>query len=105
MTTTKTQPARVHADTEVNDGSWRIAILGALLVLAFLLGAVRLLSQEGPNTGSITIRPLVGAYVPTGDQRSFLKDAVLLGAQGTWYSNSNLSVTGSFGWAPSKDKI
>ena len=102
MKTVKSEPPRVQEET---DNSGRIALVGILLVLAFLVAAVKLLAQEGPGTGSVTVRPLVGAYVPTGELRDFLKDAVLIGAQGTWYANSNWSITGSLGWAPSRDKI
>ena len=43
--------------------------------------------------------------MPTGDQRDFLKDAVLAGAQASYNFGTSFALTGSFGWAPSKDKI
>jgi hypothetical protein len=43
--------------------------------------------------------------VPTGDQRDLLKDAVLVGAQASWRVIPQLAVTGTFGWAPSKDRV
>ena len=51
------------------------------------------------------IRPLVGAYIATGDQRDVLKDAVLVGGQLSWYVIPALGITGTFGWSPSKDRI
>ena len=51
------------------------------------------------------VRPFVGAYIPTGDQRDFLKDAVLVGAQGSWRAIPAVAITGSFGWAPAKDRV
>ena len=55
--------------------------------------------------GSFELRPFVGAYIPTGDQRDFLKDAVLAGAQLSWRAIPAVAITGTFGWSPSKDRI
>ena len=55
--------------------------------------------------GSFEVRPFVGAYIPTGDKRDQLKDAVLTGAQLSWRALPALAITGSFGWSPSKDRI
>jgi hypothetical protein len=52
----------------------------------------------------LEFRPLVGTFVPTGDQRDLLDDAVFTGAQLGYRFTSNLALTGSFGWAPSADK-
>jgi hypothetical protein len=88
-----------------NDGAGRVALIGILVVLALILGAVKLIAQDAGVGARGSIRPFVGAYVPTGDQRDFVKDAVLVGAQASWTVSPNYSLTGSFGWAPSKDKI
>ena len=88
-----------------NDSSGRIALIGLFVVLALIFGAIKLLAQDNAPAARAAIRPFVGAYVPTGDQRDFVKDAVLVGAQASWNLNSNLALTGSFGWTPSKDKI
>jgi hypothetical protein len=76
----------------------------ALLALSLILSS-RTLSAQGTPTVPITLRPFVGAYIPTADQRDFLKDAVLVGTQASWNATNQLSVTGTFAWAPSKDKI
>jgi hypothetical protein len=55
--------------------------------------------------GRFEIRPFVGAYIPTGDQRDLLKDAVLAGAQASWHAVPALAITGTFGWSPNKDRI
>ena len=55
--------------------------------------------------GSFELRPFVGAYIPTGDQRDLLKDAVLTGAQLSWRAIPALAITGSFGWSPTKDRV
>src|SRR5882762_10336257 len=51
------------------------------------------------------VRPFVGAYIPTGQQRDLLKDAVLTGAQASWHVIPALSFTGTFAWSPNKDRI
>ena len=78
-------------------------IRSTLVALSMLLGGGAA-SAQAP-TLPITLRPFVGAYIPTGDQRDFLKDAVLVGTQASWNALDQLSVTGSFAWTPSKDKI
>jgi len=78
---------------------------GLVTLVALVAFSGRLLAQGSPSVSRGAIRPIFGAYVPTGDQRDFLKDAVLAGAQASLNFGSNFAVTGSFGWAPSKDKI
>lgn len=55
--------------------------------------------------GGFELRPYVGAYLPTGDQRDFLEDAVLTGAQASWRINPVFAITGTFGWSPSADRL
>jgi len=74
-------------------------------VLALVLATAKLTAQEVSVGSRGAIRPFVGAYLPTGDQRDFVKDAVVLGAQASWTLNSNFALAGTFGWAPSKDKV
>ena len=62
------------------------------------------LSAQAPG-GQFEIRPFVGAFIPTGDQRDLLKDAVLVGGQASWRVIPALAITGTFGWSPSKDRI
>ena len=76
------------------------AIAAGLLVLP-AVGA----QAQDQRVGAFEIRPYVGAYIPTGDQRDLLEDAVLVGAQGSWRVNSMFAVTGTFGWVPSKDRV
>ena len=101
MKTVRKESVQVHEGT---DNTGRIALFGLLLVLSLLVAAAKLVAQDAPTSRG-AIRPFVGAYIPTGDQRDFLNDAVLVGAQAAWNATENLSLTGSFGWAPSKDKI
>jgi hypothetical protein len=79
--------------------------LGGLLVATASAGAQdQILATRGANA-AFELRPYVGAYVPTGDQRDLLKDAVLVGAQASWRVIPQLALTGTFGWAPSKDRV
>jgi len=79
----------------------------AALALGGVLGAVRADAQDQVASGRsiFELRPYVGAYVPTGDQRDLLKDAVLVGAQASWRLIPEFAITGSVGWSPSKDRI
>jgi hypothetical protein len=89
----------------VDDNSRRMLSFGLVTLVALVAFSGRLLAQSGSSESRGTIRPIFGAYVPTGDQRDFLKDAVFAGAQASVNFTSNLAITGSFGWAPSKDKL
>ena len=54
--------------------------------------------------GAVALRPVVGAFIPTGKNRDVLDDAVLMGAQLSYRVSSNFSVVGSVAWAPSTDR-
>jgi hypothetical protein len=85
----------------------RRAVLTAL-ALGGLLVAATARAQDvvsNPRTSALEVRPFVGAYIPTGDQRDLLKDAVLVGVQASWRVIPQLAVTGTFGWSPSKDRV
>ncbi len=78
-----------------------LALLTGLLVLAGRAGA-----QSPVRAGSaFELRPYVGAYIPTGDQRDLLEDAVLVGAQLSYRMAPQLAITGTFGWTPSEDRV
>jgi hypothetical protein len=44
-----------------------------------------------------------GAFIPAGSQRNFLKDAQMDAAQLSWVLRPSLAVTGTFGWARTRD--
>lgn len=71
--------------------------------LALVIGAGRAVEAQSPT--GVELRPFVGAFIPTGDQRDFLKDAVLVGGQASWRVIPALAFTGTFAWSPSKDRI
>jgi hypothetical protein len=80
--------------------SSRQVVIALAAVTAFTAAA----NAQTP-TIKFEVRPIVGAYIPTGDQRDILKDAVLVGAQASWHVIPALSFTGTFAWSPSKDRI
>lgn len=67
-------------------------------VLAFATAAAR--AEEPVRRWSIA--PLVGAYVPTGDQRDLLDDSLLTGLTLSYDVHPNVAVVGSFLWAPTQ---
>jgi hypothetical protein len=79
----------------------RLAMAGAGLTAA--IGAGR--AAQAQSSIGVELRPFVGAFIPTGDQRDFLKDAVLVGGQASWRVIPALALTGTFAWSPSKDRI
>ena len=84
----------------------RLAAL-AMIALSGSLAATDANAQSvasSPGLG-FEVRPYAGAYIPTGDQRDLLKDAVIVGAQASYRVLPQLAVTGTFGWSPSKDRI
>jgi hypothetical protein len=78
----------------------------AWLVSATMLGAALASTATAQATSGprYEVRPFVGAYVPTGDQRDLLDDAIALGAQGAVAITNNLSVLGTLAWSRSTDK-
>jgi hypothetical protein len=85
----------------------RPAVLRAGLTLAVVAAvsafAARAQAQSSSQS-AFQLRPLVGALIPTGDERDVIKNAVLVGGQGSYTLNSNFALVGSFGWSPSEDK-
>jgi hypothetical protein len=75
-----------------------LAVVASLLAFAGKVGA----QQAAPP---ISIRPVIGAIVGTGDQGDALKNAVLVGGQASYVFHPNFAVVGSFGWSPSHDKL
>jgi hypothetical protein len=73
----------------------------SVIVAAFAaLAATQARAEEAPR--KFAIAPFVGAYVPTGDQRDVLDDALLVGVTASYDLHPNLAVLGSFGWAPTQ---
>ena len=78
-----------------------------VFALSSALAATSAKAQESVTVRSngFELRPYAGAYIPTGDQRDLLKDAVIVGGQASYRILPQLAVTGTLGWSPSKDRI
>ncbi len=80
----------------------------AALSAAFAIVGIGLVAGQAAAQGDvgrrIEVRPFVGAYVPTGDQRDELKDAFALGTTLAFRATPALSIVGSFGWSPAEAK-
>jgi hypothetical protein len=79
----------------------------AAFALTSALGAANANAQTVTSHGSngFELRPYAGAFIPTGQQRDFLKDAVIVGGQASYRIVPQLAITGTLGWSPSKDRI
>jgi hypothetical protein len=73
--------------------------------LGMLLSSVRVSSAQmtASQPSAWELRVTGGAFVPTGDQRNVLKDAQVTAAQLSWVVRPSLAITGTFGWARSRD--
>lgn len=78
-------------------------VLGGAALVA--LAIANPLEAQAPASGKFEIRPYVGAYLPTGDQRELLKDAILVGAQASYRVIPQLAITGTLGWSPTEDRV
>jgi hypothetical protein len=76
----------------------------ALLIPALGASAQAAARPASRAPDGLELRPYVGAFVPTGDQRAVLGNAAVTGAQVGWQFHPNLAVAGSFGWAPTRNK-
>lgn len=73
-----------------------------LSVVAAVLALAATTARAGEPVRRWSIAPLVGAYVPTGDQRNLLDDALLTGVTLSHDVRTNLAVVGSFSWTPAQ---
>lgn len=78
-------------------------LVGGMAVVA--VAVANPLEAQSQGSGNFEIRPYVGAYLPTGDQRDLLKDALLVGAQASYRVIPQLAITGTLGWAPTEDRV
>jgi hypothetical protein len=83
--------------------AFRRASIGLVVATSLLVFAIRANAQT--STPPVTLRPVVGALMGTGDQHDALKSAVLVGGQASYAFHPNFAVVGTFGWSPSQDKL
>ena len=78
-----------------------ITILSATLLVAAVASES---GAQSISTGRFELRPLVGAYLPTGDHRDLLSDAITIGAQAGYAITENVSLVATFGGTSSSDR-
>ena len=81
----------------------RISLAVALLTAATIAGAQA--PTDAPAATTFELRPFVGAYVPTGDQRNVMEDAPMVGGQLALQLAPTLHVVGSLGWVLGTSKF
>jgi len=81
--------------------STRVALTAGVLLLSS--ADISSAQTSAPQGRTWELRFTSGALVPTGVQRNFLKDAQLSAAQLSWVVRPSLAITGTFGWARSRD--
>ncbi len=80
---------------------YQVLAVAALLAIASTASAQRSFAPKaGPE-----IRPLVGAYVPVGNQADNFKSAVLVGGQLAFEMSENFHILGGFSWVPQTVKF
>lgn len=79
--------------------------LVAFSVASVLLAFARTLTAQtaAPSPNAWELRFTSGAFVPVGNQRRALDDAQVSAAQLSWVVRPSLAITGTFGWARSRD--
>jgi hypothetical protein len=94
---------QLNLDSHTPRGLRRASI--GLAAAAFLLVSTAPAGAQRAVNAPITLRPVVGALMGTGDQHDALKSAVLVGGQASYIFHPNFAVVGTFGWSPSQDKL
>jgi hypothetical protein len=81
----------------------RAAIIAAGTLGLLLSSRTSAAQMPAPQAKPWELRFTSGAFIPTADQRNSLKDAQLSAAQLSWVVRPSLAITGTFGWARSRD--
>ena len=61
-----------------------------LIAVAALAATPQLRAQQSQTVGAFELRPVVGAFIPTGAMRADFRDGMLFGAQGGFEFSSNI---------------
>ncbi len=78
-----------------------VALIAATIVMAAPAGAQQAMRSPIPP---LWFRPLLGAFVPTGQQRNLLDSSILTGAQLQWNLTPRWALTGTYAWTPSHNR-
>ncbi len=75
-----------------------------LVITAAVAGFASTVARAEEAPRRFDVAPFVGAYIPTGDQRDLLDDAVSVGLTASYDVLPYVAVLGSFSWAPTQVK-
>jgi len=78
-----------------------LIVVPALLLIATSAPAS---DDASAGVGVVSLRPFVGAYIPTGDQKKVLSSSVLTGAQLGYTLPAPIRLVGTVAWTPAKNK-
>jgi hypothetical protein len=104
MSISSVVPARSQAgrSDRLSPARAAFATLGVLTALIAPAQAAKA-QNPTPRTSAWEFRVTSGAFVPTGSQRTPLQNAQVTAAQVSWAIRPSLAITGTFGWARSRD--
>lgn len=88
-----------------NHASRSLAIANIALGFFFVTAQASQAQSATSRADAIEFRVSSGAFVPAGAQRNALKDAHMTAAQISWVLHPAFAVTGTFGWARSRDVL
>lgn len=104
MTNTTATPTLNQTSRDLDRRAMRVATIAASAVALFASPMQSVGAQTlAPPSSKWEFRATSGALVGTGAQRSTVKDAQLSAAQISWLVRPSLAITGTFGWARSRD--
>ena len=75
-----------------------------LIVSMAALTITAMAAQAQEYTVKPEIRPLMGVYVPTGEQRDLFDNAPMFGVQAALEFRPTFHLLGTFGWVPGQTK-
>ena len=73
------------------------------VTLAALIATAMAASAQEPKVRP-EIRPFMGMYIPTGDQRDLFDNAAMFGVQAALELRPSFHLLGTFGWVPGQTK-
>jgi hypothetical protein len=75
-----------------------------MLLSGILVGATVGSQADAQSSSRFELRPFIGAYLPTGDHRDLLSDAVTAGLQTGYAITEHVTLVATFGTTASGDK-
>ena len=104
MSTTSAVQSHQHTAATTQARFTRVAMT-AVVAVGMLAAIARLSGAQAPTAqpSSFELRFTSGGLVPTGAERSTIKDAQYSAAQVSWLVMPSVAITSTFGWGRSRD--